>query len=291
MLYVTYALNFLLMIAIPILLGWFLRKRWGLPWRLFFIGGVTFILSQVFHIPLNAGLTLAFRQNLLPGPPEAYRPLFNAVTLGLTAALTEELARYFVLRTTLRHARTWRQAVMFGAGHGGVEAILLGILAGLAYVNLVLLRQSPDLLSGLPSEQLQLVNEQLQAYWSAPWYLSLLGAVERVFALCVQISLAVLVMQSFLRRQLGWLFLAIVWHWVVDAVSVYSLPHLGPLGTEGIVALTALISLAIIFTLRSPESAEPAMPPEPTPPSADLPFAARDLTPDDDALDRSRYIS
>ena len=46
-------LNPLLMIALGLGLGVFFGRRLGAEWRLFGIGAVTFIASQVFHIPFN----------------------------------------------------------------------------------------------------------------------------------------------------------------------------------------------------------------------------------------------
>src|SRR5688572_30652271 len=117
MLYLTYALNFLLMIALPILLGAFLARRLGVRWSLFGIGAVTFIASQVVHLPLNAGLTALFANQILPNPPLVWKLPFNAIVLGLTAGLCEEIARYVVYRRWIKSARTWREALMFGAGH------------------------------------------------------------------------------------------------------------------------------------------------------------------------------
>lgn len=262
MLYFTYVLNSLLMIGMSLLLGWYLARRLGQPWRFFIVGGVTFILAQVFHIPLLAGLTLAFRQGLLPTPPPQWQTLFNAVLLGLLAGLTEELARYFVLKYSLKDARSWPSSLMFGAGYGGFEAIILGILALFAYVNMVMYAQNPAALSTLPADQLTVLQAQMAAYWSAPWPMTLLGALERAFALCVQLSLSVLVMQVFLRKQILWLPLAILWHTVVDALMVLSLPRLGPAGTEVVVGVTALVSLGIIFALRRPDDSAPTTTPE-----------------------------
>lgn len=289
MLTVTYALNVLLMIAMPLVLGAWLARRPGLSWRLFGLGGLTFILSQVVHIPLNAGLTLAFRQNLLPSPPAAYQLLFNAVVLGATAAFCEELARYAMLKTWLRRERGWAQALMFGAGHGGIEAILLGILAGVSYVNLILIREHPALLNNLPAEQLALARSQVEAYWSAPWYMSLMGAVERVFALGLHLSLATLVMMTFLRRQRRWLWLAIGWHWLVDGIAVYALPTLGALTTEAIVGGTALISLGIVLALRRLEPPPPpagSLPESTAEPAPVLPTEGRVTA---ESLERSRF--
>lgn len=287
MLTVTYALNFLLMLALPLLLGWYLARRFGLAWRLFIVGAVTWVLAQVFHIPFNAGLTLAFRNGVLPSPPESYQLVFNAVVLGLSAGIFEEGARYLVLRFSLKEARSWRKALMFGAGHGGVESIVTGALVALTYINMVAIRANPDLLSTLPADQLALAQQQVSQYWSNPWYLGLLGAAERLLSLPVHLALAVLVMQVFLRGQLRWLFAAIAWHTLANAVSVYVLGRWGAISTEIAFAIVALFSLGILFALRSPEP-EPE-PPLPPPDDAAPSSGSFDLKPSAEALERSRY--
>ena len=53
MIVVLLSLNFLLMLALPLALGWWIQRRWQAGWRLFAIGAVTFVVSQIFHIPFN----------------------------------------------------------------------------------------------------------------------------------------------------------------------------------------------------------------------------------------------
>ena len=47
----------------------FLRcgRKYDTGWRLFWIGAATFILSQIGHIPFNAGLTQLFKNGILSG--------------------------------------------------------------------------------------------------------------------------------------------------------------------------------------------------------------------------------
>jgi uncharacterized membrane protein YhfC len=248
--YVTYILNFSLMIALPIALGVFLTRRFKLGWGLWGVGAVTFILSQVVHRPLNAGLTRLFAQGLLPAPPEDWALWFNAIVLGLTAGLSEETARYLVYRLWIRDARTWREALMFGAGHGGIEAIILGGLAALTTLQLFALRGADLSTFGLSAEQLLAVQRQLEAFWSAPWYATLLGALERAFTLCFHLSAAVLVLQAFTRKNLLWLGAAILWHALVDAAAVYAIGVVGPYWTEALIALFAVVSVGLIFALK-----------------------------------------
>ncbi len=245
MLTFTYPLSAFLMVLLPLVVGVVLARKVGVSWRVFLFGAAAFALAQLFHLPLNALLT-----RLIPGLAADGHILLKAVVFALTAAFTEELARYSVLRKNLPEARSWQDALMFGAGHGGLESIALGLLAFLTFINMMAIRQHPEQIAALPPDKAALVQQQLAAYWSLTWYESLMGAVERAFTLVIQISLAVLVMQVFLRKEMRWLWIAIAWHVVVDAVSVWSLPHLGVLRTELVIGVFAFTSLMIILFFR-----------------------------------------
>ena len=249
MLTTSYALNALLMILFPILVGIFLARTFKLSWRLFFFGGLAFILAQLFHLPLNAVLT-----RVIPGLESGGSLWLRALILGFTAAITEEIARYSILRNNLKEARSWKAALMYGAGHGGFEAIILGILAGLTLVNMIFLYNNPDALTALPADKMILVQEQLSKYWSMPWYWALMGVVERISTLIIQISLAVIVMQVFLKRNKNWLWIAVGWHWLVDAVAMLSAAHFSIAITELIIGVMAFTGLIIIFYFRPIES-------------------------------------
>jgi hypothetical protein len=194
------------MLALPIGLGVYLTRRFGWGWRLWWIGAGTFVFSQVGHIPFNAGLTALFQNNILPAPPDAWKLPFNAVVLGLSAGLWEEIARYATYRWWVKEARTWRKGVLLGAGHGGIEAIILGLLVLLAYVNMSIAAQM-DLTGLVPADQLALAQQQISAYWSAPWYASL--GHWSAPSPRPSTSPPDAVLQAFTRKQIRWLWLAV----------------------------------------------------------------------------------
>ena len=132
-----------------------------------------------------------------------------------------------------------------------MEALLLGLLVAVNFVAMVALRSIDPSVLGLSGEALEQVQAQLNAYWSIPWYLPLLGGLERVSAITIQIALSLLVLRAFTRQNLGWLFVAIGAHAVVDGVAV-SLAGLGwsALALEGVVLIFALGGLALILTFR-----------------------------------------
>ena len=206
---IVHFLNGLLMILLPIGLGIYLTRRWKMGWRLWFIGAGTFILSQVGHIPFNLG----------DGPaaqPNAARPTLPDGAADFQRRVPRAERRPLRRAVPVRHvplvgpdARSWRTGILTGAGHGGIEAITpRPARAVCLYLQLLALRGT-DLAALFPADQLALAQEQMTAYWSMTWYDSLLGAVERLFTIPVQIAFAVIVLQCFTRRQAFWVWLAV----------------------------------------------------------------------------------
>jgi uncharacterized membrane protein YhfC len=285
-LYITHLLNGLLMIGMPIGLAFYLTRRFKQDWRLFWIGAGTFIISQVIHIPVNALVSPVFNQFAFIAMPVMVQTLISALFLGLSAGLFEELSRYAMYRWIAKGARSWGKGLLVGAGHGGAEAIILGMLALYAYVQFTSLRYA-NLATILPSGQLDAARTQISAYWSEPLYLSLLGALERLFAIPVQLACSLLVLQTFTQKQFWWTGLAILFHTLVDAVSVIAVKaNIPALGIEGIVGIFALVSIAIIFALRSREPLEVEIPYQPIP----MPeFSPKPVEETNENLDKTRY--
>lgn len=283
-------LNALWMILLPLAVGIFFYRRWGASWRVFIIGAGTFIGSQVFHIPFNQFALLPLAGKLrLTGADQGPALLLYGTILGLSAGVFEEGARYLVYRFWLRDVRHWRGALMFGAGHGGAEAIIFGGLVLYTLLQAIAYRGA-DLEALLPASQLETARLQLEAYWGAPWYAALLGAVERSMAIIIQISLALIVYQAIVRRNLLWLLLGILWHTIVDAIAVVGLGIWGIYLTEAAIAGLALASLVIIVWLSRMEPAEQAevlQPSSRAKAASDGPAAAEVLT--GERLEDSRY--
>ena len=287
--YLTYPLNGLLMIGLAIGLGIWLARKFNLTWRLWWIGAATFVFSQVGHIPFNAGLMIVFNRGILPTPPENYHLIFNAMVLGLSAGLWEELARYVTYRWWAKEARSWRKGLLLGAGHGGIEAILLGGYALFIFIRIVAL-QGADLSAVFPADQLDLAQAQINAYWSAPWYLTFLGSVERFFTLIAHLALSLLVLQAFTRSKAYWLWLAIFWHAFLDAIAVFSAGTWGFVWSELILAGITILNVGLIYILRQPEPEEPEPDhsDEPLPDPDRIPnLPAIEVTPDN--LENTRY--
>jgi len=290
MLAAAHLLNGLLMIAIPLILGVVLARRWRLSWGLFGVGAATFVASQLLHIPFN---------NLVLTPFVTERGMFAAGGLafvtaallyGLSAGVFEEVARFVVMRRWTPDARNIPNALMFGAGHGGSEAIILGGFVLYGFYQAVALRGA-DLVKTLPPEQVDVVAAQMALYWNIPWYKALLGAVERAGAICFHLSASAMVLQSVRRGGLGWLAGAIAWHTLFNAATLIVMDRWGVYAAEGTVIVGAGISLLIIFAIKGMD--EPGEDFEVDPPSRQPPNSRvrriKDNEISDDSLEDSRY--
>lgn len=282
MIYLLYTLSVLLMLAMPLALARWLARRYRLSWGLFGIGVAAFIGSQVLHLPFNGAVA---RAGVLPDPALGLRNLLvYAAFLGLSAGFFEETARYVVYRWWARDARSWAQGLMVGAGHGGIESIVLGFLLALNIIALAGV-QAGLFASLFPGEQLALVRAQAEALFGGPVIMGILPAVERALAIILHLSLSLLVLQVLVRGQRRWWLYAVGWHALVNALVLIVAVHYGAVASEGVLALLTVVSVLIILRLRPPAS--PVVEPVEDAPAGPIRLEAAPLT--SEKLDESRY--
>ncbi len=210
-------------VIFPLILGWWIIKRKGTSWKLFGVGVLTFIGSQIFHLPVLNGLTKAFSSGLLPHVDPGFAPFFNAIVLGLLAGIFEETARWVGYKLLKKQGDSFGAALTLGAGHGGIEAIIIGGSVLATLISILSLSSSDAVLSGLGPNQAELARQQVQAYWATAWHMPLAGAVERIAALGLHIGLSVMVWIAISFRKPIWFWLAILYHAVVDGLAVLAI--------------------------------------------------------------------
>ena len=239
-------------IILPFPVAQYFHQNHGSPWSLFRWGCLTFIISQVLHLPFNAIILRTVGLKGTELPHSVMELVYLSIFLGLSAGLFEECTRYLAYRYRLTSPadRTFRSALMFGLGHGGVESILLVGLGGMAQLIAMSYLQHGDLESkGIPADQVKLLQAQIDAYWSIPWYGVLVGDLERVFAITAHIAMTILVLQAFRHPRGGilWLLAAISWHAGLDFTAVFLTVKYNPFIAEIVIGLWALASFGMIL--------------------------------------------
>lgn len=249
-------------IFFPLVLGYLIHRRYGVRWRFFLYGALVFFLSQLItRIPAVQAASIFLAPSLQSSDWLLYGWY---IVLALTAGLFEEVGRYLGYRYLVKEDKTWRVGLMFGAGHGGLESmVLIGGLVLLSFIGIIALN-SANLESNLTPDQVAQIQLARQQVAALDWWTPLLGAYERFITIFFHIALSIVVLQTFLRNSWLWLVLAVAIHAAVDLAALLLAPRIGPLWTEAALTLVLPVSLGIIYYFR-PRAETPA--PEPVPAS------------------------
>ena len=215
--------------VVPLGVMLLLRRRGG-RWGAFWTGVGTFflfalVLEAMFHqLVLGSPLGAAIRGNIW----------LYALYGGLAAGIFEETARLVAFRMVLRSETEPVTALSYGLGHGGMEALLV---VGTAMVN-NLLMGALLLQGGQPPVELAAAAETLA---STPAIMFLWSALERVSALVLHVSNAVLVFAAV--RTGRWVLFpaAILTHAGLNFLAVVSGAYLPMAATEALILIFALL--------------------------------------------------
>lgn len=216
-----FTLSISLMILLPIVLAVWLRRRYLVAWFLFCVGIATFVGSQVYHFPLNAWLAdVGLIGPVAQDAPDLWR---TAVVLGLSAGISETLARVigYWLLFRYRRAEQFADGVMVGLGHGGIEAMFVGVLTAASLTALLSIQHVDLSTLGMTVQQMSAVTQQLDALQNTP-LVAFAGLAERSVAIGLHVVLSLLVWLAFKRRNPVYAAAAALYHALVDGMAVYA---------------------------------------------------------------------
>ncbi len=231
----SYIISFIIEIGLPIALAVIVWKKFKVSWAIFFLGMALFLISLI-RIPLNGYVTSLLRQSFSQNNYIIYSGLF----VSFTAALFEEGVRVLGIGLIIRE-KNYYKGLMYGIGHGGGGEAMV-FVGFSSIINYVVFRFFPGLVPGY------------DVLGSIEWYLPLVGSMERVFAIAIQIFLSILIMHAFLKRKYYYIFIAFGFHLLVDFASVYANSKFGLAVTEIMVFLFAVISVIFTLLLRPKKS-------------------------------------
>ncbi len=234
-----------------------IKKKYKTSLPLFFIGGATFfvfamILERILHsVVMLTGAMEKLQANIW----------LYALYGGLAAGIFEEVGRYVVL-TVVRSVcvkKNWKamekpyNALMFGAGHGGFEAVLLifsAMINNMLFAVLINTGRTEWLLSQIPEAQQGTYIQAFETLKTAGSYVFYLGCLERVSAVILHIGFSALVWTAVTKKKGLLLPAAILLHALVDGVMVVlSSKGINNFLLEGIILVMALISTAVCLTV------------------------------------------
>jgi uncharacterized membrane protein YhfC len=156
----SYIVAFLVEVLAPLALAVFLARRFRAGWRFWFLGVLVFLVFQVLtRIP--AVLVLQSLSPVREALKDPLRLWLFFFVLSFTAGLFEEGGRWLAFRYFVPPPeRRWRNALMFGAGHGGLESIGIGLLALIGLANYLAFALLPATSLGISGEQADAIRAQ-----------------------------------------------------------------------------------------------------------------------------------
>lgn len=225
--------------ALPIVLAVLFYKKAQGRWRFFFVGCVVFplfvlVLEQAVHaLVLGGALGETIQQSVW----------LYALYGGLMAGLFEECGRLAAFWLCRRWQPRAGDALMYGAGHGGIEAILL---VGLAMLSNLLISLAVNSGGGtLAALVVSLPEDTLALLAATPAGMYFWSGFERLCAVGLHVALSVLVYAAVCHQERRWFFAAVLLHALVDAAAVLCSSSLPIAATEGVVALLTLAAGAL----------------------------------------------
>ena len=229
----AYIIAIFIEIAVPLILAVIIWKKFKASWGIFFLGMLLFLASLI-RVPLNNYLGTLLQTGLRG---ENFY-IFYGVMAGLMAGIFETGVRCLAIGAVIK-PRDYYKGVMYGIGHGGGgESMVFVGFTTLA--NFVIFKFFPNILpANTVSQMAQMV-----------WYLPLVGALERILAIAIQIALSVLIMYAFMYRKYYMIAVTVVFHAIVDFVAFYVNYKFGFWFAEIGVAVFAIISVIVILKFR-----------------------------------------
>ncbi len=233
-------------LLLPLGLGLFFAKKLRGRWRFFGLGCLIFVLfvlvlEQAAHALVLGGAL---------GPAITGSICLYALYGGLMAGLFEETGRWLAFKLA---ARRWQaggpDALMYGAGHGGIEAVLLAGMAMLSNIilSLALNRGGIEAVQAITGPLPQTALAAVEGLAGAPVSIFLWSGFERLCAVVLHIALSVLVYAALAQKRAGLWFAAVGLHALVDMTAVLANNWLPVAVTEGLVALLSLAAALLAW--------------------------------------------
>lgn len=249
--------SLLIAIGVPVALGIAAKRRLGAKLSALVTGAAVF---AVFVLGLES-----LMHRVVLGSPLGTRISENvwlyAAYGGMAAALFEEFGRLIAMKLCMKRTLCRENAIMYGVGHGGLEAVLI---VGLAYISNIVtaaMINSGALaaqLAALDAATAETTAKQLAALWeTAPGDFFLAG-VERLSAITLHICLSYFVYRAVRYGEGRYFVLALALHFAVDAATVIITGYLSVYVLEAalFVAMAAL-AVCVVRLYRAEGADEP----------------------------------
>ncbi len=246
------------------------------------VGALTFYIFVYF---LEGGMhTLCLGVNG-ETPMSAFinaNPWAYVLYAGFAAGIFEETGRFLAFKWILKKQTGPETGVMYGIGHGGIEAILVCTLNMVSYLAFAfsLNALGADAMMAQAGDQAAAMQLSIATVSQTPSLLFCVSGLERVIAIALHIALSVLVFSAVHHKGKFYLYpLAILFHAAVDCFAcLYNVGVISSIWMIelGVAAMTGLIVWYAVCVYRKDRPANPDASPAGSVPEAAVPAESGD---------------
>jgi uncharacterized membrane protein YhfC len=206
----------LVTIVFPIGVGFWLNKKYQIPWRIVMYGVMGYLVMQSVVSLILAGIgTLVTNGTFTLS--ETGLTTIQVVLNILLAAILGVVIRWAIVKLFPEKLDTREASFGIGVGYGGAESVMLvGLPLLITFVTMLSHLDYQSAAAGLEPDMVS----QLEALWAVSPLVPLAGSVERLAALVMHLTVTMLVFQYFLLRKKSYLFAAAGVELVVNGLVV-----------------------------------------------------------------------
>lgn len=248
LLIITITLSLLITIALPIAAGFWLNKKFRIPWRVISYGALGYFIAQALITLAFSGFnTLVQNETIVLSDTR-----FNTTQILLSVflgALLGVLVRWLGMKYLNEDLDNLEAAYGIGVGYGGAESIML---VGLPLLTTFITMLGNINIDPQTSNLDPAVIQQIEELWQVPATIPLVGSLERIASFVMHITVTILILQVFKRENKLWLLAAFGLELAVNGIIV----GLAEIGLDyGWVVLIAMLlmvgNLYLLFRLQA----------------------------------------
>jgi uncharacterized membrane protein YhfC len=206
------AVSAVVQIGMPVSLFIYFRKKYNAKILPFVFGVLGFV---IFVLVLESSIhSIVFKSFSLREKPAIF------IIYGIfMAGIFEETARFVSFNILKRKYEGIGTGLAYGAGHGGIESILLAGFSMMVSVIASVIINTGNIeiiTNSFQGDTLTAINGWINSLLTSAPYMFLISGFERLSAICCQLSLSIIVFYSVYRKKFYLYPLAVLLHAILD---------------------------------------------------------------------------
>jgi uncharacterized membrane protein YhfC len=230
---------------IPVVAYIILQRKYHISFKPIFVGVIVFLVfSQILEGSINA---YVLKINKTTSEITKH-PYWFALYGALAAGIFEEIGRFVGFTWFLKKYQERKDGLAYGLGHGGIEALLIGVMMSIQNIIFASLinagKFEVSLGAKVPAEAMAQIKTGLMNTHISD---ALLLGLERTAAFFIQLALSLLVLYAVRTKKFQYVLLAIFLHAFIDYIAVlHKAAGLSIIIVELFIVLAAVCSFLFI---------------------------------------------